>query len=115
MTKISNRIHRGALISGALPLACLLLCLPAWPQAAPAADQPAIAVTGLVDTEDRMLAPPPVSGEGAVAVPTSLNVHTAGSTAVIRPVLLIVMVFGGVGSMPGAPTVPLLFGSTITV
>ena len=59
MAKISNLILRAALVPGAL----LLAGLPAWPQAVPAADQPAIAVTGLVDTEDRMLAPPPVSGE----------------------------------------------------
>lgn len=43
--------------------AVLLAALPGWPQAAPAADAPAVAVTGLVDTGDRMLTPPPVSGE----------------------------------------------------
>jgi hypothetical protein len=52
-------------------LSLLLATVPAWTQAAPAADAPAVAVTGLVDTGDRMLAPPPVSGEDYPVVFTS--------------------------------------------
>jgi topoisomerase-4 subunit A len=65
---------------------------------------------GLIVDPAEAIAEAPVSTQtGTVVVPTSLNVHTAGSTAVIRPVLLTVMVFGGAGSAIW------LLGSTITV
>jgi hypothetical protein len=50
-----------------VPCVCLggmlLAALPGWTQAQPAADEPIAAVSGANDGDDRMLAPPPVSGE----------------------------------------------------
>jgi hypothetical protein len=59
-------------ILGGIGLGTILLAaVPGWTQAQPAANAPAVAVTGLVDTEDRMLTPPPVSGQDYPVVFTS--------------------------------------------